>query len=954
MTEKVNKEPSCAFNDDFKIIYSNVDCYLNKKEELYTQMDKLKPSIVCLNEIMSKTHQHINLKDFVIPGYDMFLNKTPKRGCVIHVHESLNAESCEILDNTDFEESVWCKFNSQSKEKVLVGCIYRSPNSSEENRLKLFDLLKSEELSKFDKVIIVGDFNFSSVSWDGTWTNEKDNEVVEAVRDAFLTQMIKKPTRSRVGQRSTMPDLLLVNDLKLVDEVYHYPPLGKSDHDTLVFKVNIMKDNLPQKSQYKFDLRKGDYDGLRKELKDVDLSQFCDMDVNTQWNSLKEIIYKGMQRYIPQVEMKKNQRLKPKWMDKHCMRQIKRKYNAYRRYLNSPDGEAYQKYILERNKAKKIIKKSKKRDEANIAGDAKKNPKRFWKFVQEKLKWNTGISALKKGNDELATSDKEKAEVLNDFFSSVFTREKLDNLPDVEHNNKIKDTYLQDIRITSHAVEKKLKELDPGKAQGPDKVPARVLKELSKELALPLTHLFNKSIEDGTIPDDWKAAEVVAIFKKGDKSDPGNYRPVSLTCIVCKLLESLVREVIVNYFEANDLYANCQHGFRQGRSCMTQLIEVIDDLTRLIDQHNKVDIIYLDFSKAFDSVPHERLLVKLESYRITGNVLQWIRHFLANRTQKVRVGSECSQSKEVLSGIPQGSILGPVLFTIYINDLPDCINSTCKIFADDTKLYNTTGQGDVIQADLDSLLEWSNKWNLYFNAKKCKVMHIGCNNPQNEYKMKVDGCSVSVVKCTEEKDLGVYFDCNLSFDRHIQQAITKSNQIIGMIKRSFSYLDESMFLTLYKSLVRPHLEYGNTIAYPYLKRQSASIERVQRRATKVLAACKDMTYTERLKYLGLPTLKARRLRGDMIMLFKIYHGLIDLDLDNLFMHAKIESTRNNEGKLFLTYSRTNKRKNVFTNRTISQWNSLPYKTKFANNTNEFKNLFDVDPKFIEKLSEFDN
>ena len=187
--------------------------------------------------------------------------------------------------------------------------------------------------------------------------------------------------------------------------------------------------------------------------------------------------------------------------------------------------------------------------------------------------------------------------------------------------------------VTSTAVKEKLQALNPCKAQGPDQIPPRVLKELSEELSVPLCTLFNMSLESGEIPDDWKTAVVTALFKKGTRSDPSNYRPVSLTCVACKILESLVRDVLVNFMISNDLYSPCQHGFRKHRSCITQLLEVMEDLTQLIEEKEPVDIIYLDFKKAFDSVPHYRLLSKLEAYGIKGNIVKWIKDFLIGRPE---------------------------------------------------------------------------------------------------------------------------------------------------------------------------------------------------------------------------------------------------------------------------------------------------------------------------------
>ena len=318
---------------------------------------------------------------------------------------------------------------------------------------------------------------------------------------------------------------------------------------------------------------------------------------------------------------------------------------------------------------------------------------------------------------------------------------------------------------------------------------------------------------------------------------------------------------------------------------------------------------------------------------------------MSDRSQRVRVNEDYSGNTAVRSGIPQGSILGPILFTIFINDLPKDIDVYCKLFADDTKVLDGADRKDSIQKDLDKLQEWSELWQLLFNVDKCKVLHMGKNNPNNVYFMRMNDEIIEIKACTEEKDLGVTFDSNLLFDRHIVNCVNKANGMIGIIKRTFSYLDKETFLMLYKAIVRPHLEYGNIIWAPLFKRQSAAVERVQRRATKILKECKDMSYGERLRFLNLHSLKGRRVRGDLIETFKIYHGYVDLDWDLFFTTPTLGATRGSEGKVFIEQYRTNLRKNVFSNRVAPYWNRLKTDFKQAKSVNNFKNLLDADPNF---------
>ena len=277
--------------------------------------------------------------------------------------------------------------------------------------------------------------------------------------------------------------------------------------------------------------------------------------------------------------------------------------------------------------------------------------------------------------------------------------------------------------MTETALKEALSKLNSNKSAGPDNIHARVLKEMAPVIARPLTILFNKCYEEGKIPDDWKRANVTCIFKKGSKSDPGNYRPVSLTSIIGKIAEKFVKNAMYDFLQNQKFFTDNQYGFRTKKSCVTQLIEVMDDLTEYIDNYEDVDIIYLDFMKAFDKVPHERLLKKIQACGIRGAIYNYISNFLNNRQQRVCCNDDKSEWTAVTSGIPQGSILGPLLFIIYINDLPEDLSNNCKMFADDTKLYGPPG--DSIQEDLDKIVDWSDKWQLKFNSKKCHTLHLG-------------------------------------------------------------------------------------------------------------------------------------------------------------------------------------------------------------------------------------
>ena len=286
---------------------------------------------------------------------------------------------------------------------------------------------------------------------------------------------------------------------------------------------------------------------------------------------------------------------------------------------------------------------------------------------------------------------------------------------------------MHSITVSSAGVAQLPSDIKPFKASGPDETPASLLKEIAFQIAPSLAMIFQASLNQCKLAADWKVAHMVPVFKNGDKSSPHNYRPISLTCLCCKILEHIVYSNIFMHLNQANILCEEQHGFRERRCCESQLISTIDDFAQCLNNKGLVHTIFLDFAKAFDKVPHKKLCHKLASYGIRGPVLEWISDFLSNRTQKVLVGGQTSDSTAVLSGVLQGTVLGPLLFLCYINDLPRSIKSTVRMYANDTLVYNViNGINDCIQLQNDLLLleKWAKVWQMQFNPSKCEFLAV--------------------------------------------------------------------------------------------------------------------------------------------------------------------------------------------------------------------------------------
>ena len=621
---------------------------------------------------------------------------------------------------------------------------------------------------------------------------------------------------------------------------------------------------------------------------------------------------------------------------------MQEKRKAYRYFCKYRTQENYNVYAKARNKVKTECRKATKFREEKIAKEAKSNPKRFYQYVSSKTKPKDNVSPLLKDDGSMAQDDGDKAEVLNNYFASVFTNESDNNVPEFKCSQPTGS--LCDINITLDQMKKALNGLNVSKSPGPDKIHPRILKELSNELALPFTCLFNKSLEEGVIPEAWKKAEVRPIFKKGDKKLPGNYRPVSLTSIVCKLFEGFVRDALTDHLTDNDLLSDSQFGFTSGRSCVTQLLNTVNDWLTDIDEGKPVDAIYLDYRKAFDTVPHRRLISKLKGYGIGGSVLHWIGDFLSGRSQYVKINDKSSTNINVTSGVPQGSVIGPTLFIYYINDMPEMVDCAIRIFADDTKAYSSVETEDKrkkLQENLDQLVKWTDQWLLHFNSTKCKVIHMGKKNQNYEYFIREGVTNNLLESVHSEKDLGVVVDEDLTFDDHITEVIKRANRISSLLIRTITFKNKNIMVPLFKALVRPILEYGNVVWCPRLKKHITNIENVQRRFTKCIIGQRNLSYEERLRSLNLPSLEYRRLRGDMIETYKILHNVYDSKTTkNLLTKADSKITRGHDLKLIKKSVGTTSFQHFFTNRITNTWNSLPQDTATAGSVNAFKNRLD--------------
>ena len=732
-------------DDVLKFYYTNADCVLNKMDELEVVIQKQQPDFIIITEVFPKNEQaeDIDMNEFKLHGYQCFTSdlQNNARGVVIYGKQDLPVNFCRELRNDDFKESVWCEIRIDN-EKLLLGAVYKSPSSDRVNQEKLFELIKKAANLGHNHMIVLGDFNFPEVDWKNWTVNGGEGimafKFVECVRDNFLFQHVLEDTRYRMGQNPSCLDLLFTKDEGVIENLKFGDKLGASDHVSFTFdvkcKANRQSDDKPRPNFFK-----GKYGEIKQYLQEVEWNDMSNMSIDDAWTFFRQHVDHCIKKFVPMKNIKKNF-VKPKWMDHYCVRKVKKKYHAWKRFTYSHSYRDYEDYCKARNSATKAIRFSKVKHQRGVAESAKKSPKSFWTYVKDQTKSKSNIGDLIDSDGHTCTESADKANVLNNFFATVFTRESDGEIPNFDSKVREED-FIDDAMIEELNVLKLMKQLDGSKSCGPDNLHPFFLKECAAELYRPLTLIFRKSLESGKLPKDWKVANITCIFKKGDKTSASNYRPVSLTSVICKLLERVIKEVIIQHMDKHKLLNDCQFGFRKNRNTILQLLSVLEDWTQYIDNDEQVDTVYFDFCKAFDSVPHKRLMHKVEGYGIKGKLLIWLQDFLKDRHKRAVVNGASSSWTKVLSGIPQGSILGPILFIIFVNDLPEAVGNVCKLFADDCKLYsNIKSPVDQmeLQEDIDRLCKWSETWLLKFNVAKCKSVNYGNVRHEKQYTLLDD------------------------------------------------------------------------------------------------------------------------------------------------------------------------------------------------------------------------
>lgn len=827
--------------------------------------------------------------------------------CAVKGGGVLIAVSTQLVSKREIEwesecEDLWVTITTASASiqpgkspTTLRLCAVYLPPPVTKNSLKIF-LNKANQIlessNDYRHTLIAGDFNMSGITW--LPNNSEHLNSVEpsgyANREIlckfvdFLTLHDLKQFNSVFNSQNKILDLILCNQGVLeISECKN--PIRKIDkfHPALNIKMNIIKDINTTSNFSRPNFYKADYNSIRDYLSTISwVNEFSSCNnVNDMVTKFYDVLHEAIRLHVPMTASRSGSY--PVWYSPHLiylMRQKSKYHKKIKKYKNPLDEIEFEYLRIDCNR---LIKECYNKYIAEIENELLRNPKKFWTYVKN-LRHNSSSIPNTMTLSKNTSSDSEI--ITNMFathFSSVYEE---DNGGD--QNNEYNFTPLNEpldiiaeIQFTSEEVEKKLKKLDIRKGTGPDNIHPLFLVNCADCLAHPLMVLFNRSLQESIFPDKWKEARVVPLFKNGNRKCVTNYRPISILSAISKLFESMVHTVMYSHIKKHITIK--QHGFMAKRSCITNLVLFTSDIKESVDQNTQVDVIYTDFSKAFDKVNHNFLVKKLNALGVTDIFLEWCKSYLTNRFSRVVVHGKQSRPFTASSGIPQGSILGPLFFNVYINDITNVVkHSRVYLFADDLKLLKpilNTSDAKYLQDDINNIHEWCIKNKMYLNSSKCH--HIKFTRKRNKLQTSYFIASNKLEEVTSIRDLGVLMDSKLGFSEHIDKITTDAYKSLGFILRcTRGFKKPAAIIQLYNSYVRNKVEYGSTVWYPNYKCHINRIERVQKKFVRILSyrfkvPRTVLTYKDRLRYFNLQELSARRSHLDLIFLYKLINGVID-------------------------------------------------------------------------------
>ena len=866
-----------------------------------------------LTESWLREHKDAELK---IDGYTLLsadcLPQSKRRGrdsggVAIYVRQDIAADMEVVLRYSNGVVEI-LGLHSKSNNLLLIG-LYRHPDDPQGNNrstskefkegLKEIERILAIQDNPIPDVILSGDFNLPNAIWPEGIPNrtcsrdEKDMIIAlaELTNDFFLSQKILTATHNK----GNILDLLFTNNPHFIHN-YNCTDTMYSDHSMIECSTTFCCSTQNSHQTNQKPVHKDSFDKLNFFSDTVDWEKLDNEFKNYDWHTefrarsptdmverFLKVCLSMSEEHVPlKRSLTKNKSSSQIPRDRLNLMRKRRRVNAQ---LRKTTSEARRKKLkLQARDIEKSLqnsyRQSRKYMEDKAVGAIKHNSKFFFSYAKKFSSVKVSVGPLIDSISNIVTCPTKMAEMLSQQYSKVFSKPKepmleADELfPDCASRDR---PWIHDISFDLGDIETAIDEIPRSAAAGPDKFPVMLLKNCKQSLAKPLYMIWRRSLDLGEIPLLLKTADIVPIHKGGSRGEAANYRPVALTSHIIKLFEKILRKHIVAHMEDNNLFNPSQHGFRMGRSCLSQLIAHHDHISQLLEQGQNVDVVYLDFAKAFDKVDFLVTMRKLNQMGISGKLGRWIYAFLTKRTQSVVVEGKRGCPVNMLSGVPQGSVLGPLLFLVLIGDIDQkVVSSYVSSFADDTRVAygaKTVEDTAILQKDLNSVYEWAEENNMQFNSKKFECLRYGPNSELKAATNYLSNTSEQIQEVDDARDLGVTVSSDGTFKKHITNVVTSANLMCGWILRTFITRDKQTMLTLWKSLVRSKIDYCCQLWCPIKAGDIQRIEQIQRSFIRKISGMQGLSYWEQLSALSLYSLERRRERYIILYVWRIIENM---------------------------------------------------------------------------------
>lgn len=912
------------------IIYQNVRGLRTKLNEFNSSLLNCDADIVCITESWLNSNildaelsdESYNIirrdRDYSLSG------TTAGGGCLIAFRHNLTVERLpEFETRLDNVEDLWTRVKLTNS--FLYICVtYIKPNATLNHYIEHLEKVKecilSAELSS--QFLVLGDYNLPGISWNVRTPNGSPTLSYSSAPSEELLNTLEFCNFNQINDiqnvNGVILDLVLSNQpLELIElrRLRHFLQPEDTHHPTLQISLKTDAHYVMEKQIRKYNFRKANYEAINDELEVTDWNVLNELELNAAVDNFYSKLNPIIDKFTPLAIFKRNF---PTWYSTDLIRLIREKDRARRKWKRSASDDDYGHYSELRARSKQLISDCYGKFLIHLQNNMSSNMKIFWSFTKSKRQTNTYPNELLY-NGTRSSHPTSMCQMFADYFQTTYSGGSVQSSGDNDPIIHELPTEFNQVTISPGAVESLLSKLDENKHGGPDGIPNIFVRRTCKFLAIPLSIIFNKSINAGSVPDKFKMALVTPIHKKDKKSEVVNYRPVCLLNVFSKVFERLVHDELQDFLvEKLDIH---QHGFIKNRSTLTNLTHYVDYITTNLDAGFEVHAVYTDFAKAFDTVNFKLLLSKLRSYGIGGNILKWIESYLANRTLRVAFAGYKSAAFSPPSGVPQGSVLGPLLFNVFINDLGSLLKCKYLLFADDLKIYiciRSMADSHILQRDLVTLEHWCLRNGLTLNIEKCKFIPFTLKRNPTMATYLLNGTALERVNTI--RDLGITFDSKLKFKPHITACLAKSYRMLGFTMRlSQSFSRPKCVELLYNSLVRSQIEYLSPVWSPHQSTYIKDIERLQQKYTRFvywLTRTPYTSYINRINHLKLLSLEARRVYFDACLLHDIIHNA------NLFELA--------DHLVYRTIDRPNRNNHLFQCR--------PVNTSYGLNTNPIRRL----------------